>query len=122
MFADVSVNATFRGFTPDRIIHAPTDINLIIARVQVMSNADTAAASSLNQAITLAAYSTSGKHILSGAKCIVNHQTSHAAVTNGLLQYLCSDSSFICERLMFDRAEYVTFYCSVPVNHVFLAA
>lgn len=62
VFADVSVNATFRGFTPDRIIHAPTDINLIIARVQVMSNSDTAAANSLNQAITLAAYNTSGKH------------------------------------------------------------
>nr|QOL01276.1 putative extracellular protein TR9_078 [Trebouxia lynnae] len=89
---NVSVNATFRGFTPDRIIHAPTDINLIIARVQVMSNADTAAASSLNQAITLAAYSTSAN----ATSSTMSKATTIARAVNGsgygttstLLQYV----------------------------------
>ena len=62
--ADVSVNATFSGFRPDQVIHAPTDIGLIISRVQVLSNSDTAAASRLNQAITLAPYNISGKPML----------------------------------------------------------
>ena len=62
--ADASVNATFSGFRPDQVIHAPTDIGLIIARVQVLSNSDTAAASRLNQAITLAPYNTSGMPML----------------------------------------------------------
>lgn len=56
--ADVSVNAIFRGFRPDQVIQAPTDIGLLISRVQVLSSSDTAAASRLNQAITLAPYNT----------------------------------------------------------------
>lgn len=62
--ADASVNATFSGFRPDQVIHSPTDIGLIISRVQVLSSSDTAAASRLNQAITLAPYNTSGMPML----------------------------------------------------------
>lgn len=62
--ADVSVNATFSGFRPDQVIHAPTDIGLVISRVQVLSSRDTAAASRFNQAITLAPYNTSGMPML----------------------------------------------------------
>ena len=59
--ADVSVNATFPGFSVDRVIHAPTDIGLIISRVQVLSSSDTATANTLNQGITLTPFNSSGE-------------------------------------------------------------
>lgn len=108
--ADVSVNATFRGFRPDQVIHAPTDIGLLIPRVQVLSSSDTAAASRLNQAITLAPYNTSG--MLMRLLC-----NAHDSILTAVLadSFCCRPSEFVtqscCVMLVLGNAHKVS-------NHV----
>lgn len=55
-----SPNATYSNFTSNYIIHAPTDISWVEARVLVFNNSDTAAANALLSNITISPYNASG--------------------------------------------------------------
>ena len=66
-----SANATYRNFTSDRIIHAPTDISWVIARVLVFDDSDTAAANRLLGNITISSYNVTGTVTIHGMAGIV---------------------------------------------------
>ena len=58
--AGPSQNATFLNFNSSRIIHVPTDLTYVLARVLVFNNSDQAAANALSQNITINPYNASG--------------------------------------------------------------
>ncbi|DBB11917.1 hypothetical protein WJX82_007641 [Trebouxia sp. C0006] len=55
-----SQNATFPDFNSSRIIHVPTDLTYVLARVLVFNDSDQAAANALSQNITISPYNASG--------------------------------------------------------------
>jgi len=58
--AGPSQNATFPNFNSSRIIHVPTDLTYVLARVLVFNDSDQAAANALSQNITINPYNVSG--------------------------------------------------------------
>jgi len=58
--AGPSQNATFPNFNSSRIIHVPTDLTYVLARVLVFNDSDQAAANALSQNITISPYNASG--------------------------------------------------------------
>lgn len=94
------MNARFRGFSPDRIIHAPTDISLIAARVQVLSDSDAATASELNQGITLAPFNPTGEVALFHARVVegVLGTCNIESVNTSLPAGICACTDSACSK------------------------
>lgn len=61
--AGPSQNATFPNFNSSRIIHVPTDLTYVLARVLVFNDSDQAAANALSQNITISPYNASGLQV-----------------------------------------------------------